>query len=503
MTAAQRIREAGEVVACRPWPRHVLSAAAWRDMAAALGEAPEPALLALWADTLQVHALLRDGSDILLASVAVEAGQYAALSPYRPAAVGFERAIRDLWGHRAEGGRDARPLLDHGNWPHQAPLSARPTAALGPVLGGIAEPAAFLPVEGEELHQLALGPVLGGISEPAHFRLSVLGDTLARLELRMGYAHKGTLGLMRGKSPRAAARFAARLSGDSTVAHAVAFARAAEAAADAPAPQRAVVLRGVMAEIERIASHLADGVAVAEAAGATLAAARFGWHREALLVAAGAAFGHRLMMDCVIPGGVAADIAVGGEGEILSALAGLTAELPEMIGLREGGLAGRLAGVGVVPPALAGLLAAGGPIGRAAGQRGDARVVPGYGPYVGRDFDSPVLGSGDGAARLRLRLAEIEASDFLLRDLLLDLPAGDVAVSLGAASGEGVGCAEGARGDIWHWLRLDGGQIGSVYMRDPAWLHWPLLEAASEGISVDDFALCVASFACPVSGVDL
>ncbi|MBU6498608.1 MAG: NADH-quinone oxidoreductase subunit C, partial [Rhodospirillales bacterium] len=293
---------AGRPQPCHPWPRHLLTPEAWRAMAESLAAAPTPELLALWADTVEVHALFRDMPDggFILASVPVTDGQYPALSPHRPAAAWFERMIRDLWGHGASGGTDARPWLDHGKWVHPAPLSVRPPAAPP------AEPPGFLPVEAEGVHVLAVGPIHAGIIEPGHFHFTAQGETVVRLETRRGYLHKGTLGLMRGKSPRAAARFAARLSGDSTVAHSLAFAHAAEAATFTDAPPRARALRAVMAELERVANHLGDCGAIIGDAGFALPPTRFSWHREAMLRAAFAAFGHRLMMDAVIPGGVAA-----------------------------------------------------------------------------------------------------------------------------------------------------------------------------------------------------
>ena len=500
MSSAAAIIRATATEPCHPWPRHLLTGDQWRALAAALGEPDAPALLGLWADTVRVHALLRDAGDWLIASTMVQDGRYAALSPHRPSAGWFERLIRDLWGHTAEGARDPRPWLDHGRWPVTAPLSLRPQARLSP-----AEPAEFLPVEGEDYHQIALGPVHGGITEPGHFRLSALGETVVRLEVRLGWLHKGTLGLMRGKSPRAAARFAARLSGDSTVAHALAFARAAEAAGSTEAPPRAAALRAVMAELERLANHLGDCGAIAAAAAFAPLPPRFIWHREALLRAALAAFGHRLMMDQVVPGGVAADIAPGGAEAILRAVAPLAEELPELIGLyvTSSSLAERLAGTGIVTPALAASFAAGGFVGRASGQGGDVRRAPGYPPYDTLSFEVPLRHAGDVDARVRLRLAEMAASMHLLRDLLAALPKGDLSASLPQSSGEGIGWAEGFRGDIWHWLRLEGGQIAAVFMRDPSWLHWPLLEAAMQGTGVGDSALCVRSFNCAHSGVDL
>jgi Ni,Fe-hydrogenase III large subunit len=502
MSTASAIIRAAPTEPCRPWPRHLLLGEEWRAMAAALGEPDAPSLLALWADTIRVHALLHDAAAgaWLVASTGVEDGRYPALSPQRPSAAWFERLISDLWGHVAEGGRDRRPWLEHGRWPVTAPLSTRPAARLSP-----AAPPEFLPVEGEDYHQVAVGPVHAGIIEPGHFRFSAVGETVARLEIRLGWLHKGTLGLMRGKSPRAAARFAARLSGDSTVAHSLAFAHAAEAATDTRVPPRAAALRAVMAELERVANHLGDCGAIANDAAFSFLPARFGLHREAVLRAAAVAFGHRLMMDAVVPGGVAADIVPGGAEAILRALAALDDELPELQRVYDNyaSLVDRMVGTGIVTQANAAAFAAGGFVGRASGREVDLRRWPGYPPYDGLAFEVPVLQEGDVDARVRIRLAELGQSLGLLRAVLADLPGGGVAVPLPQVSGEGIGWAEGFRGDIWHWLRLDGGQIVAVFMRDPSWLQWPLLEAAIEGNIIADFPLCNKSFNCSYSGVDL
>ncbi len=498
MTAAEIIR-AAPTTPCHPWPRHVLPGQSWQAMADALAADPL-ALLALWADAGHVHALFRDGADILPASTAIVGGAYPALSPHRPAAAWFERAIRDLWGHQAAGGTDSRPWLDHGKWGQTAPLSTRPAAA-----SGAAEPPEFLPVEGEDIHQIPVGPVHAGIIEPGHFRFHAQGETVVRLEVRLGYLHKGTLALMRGKSPRAAARFAARLSGDSTVAHSIAFARAAEAATATDPPPRAHALRGVMAEIERIANHLGDCGAIVNDAAFPMLQARFTWHREAVLRATARAFGNRLMMDAVIPGGVAADITAEGPPAILAALAAIEAEHGELARLAEdtSSLVDRLVSTGTLSAALAARFAAGGVVGRAAGQPGDLRVAPGYPPYRTLDVRPALLTEGDVDARFRVRMAEITESIRLLRALLASLPDGPVSITLPMASAEGIGWAEGFRGDIWHWLRLDGGLIAAAFPRDPSWLHWPLLESAVRGNIVADFPLVNKSFNGSYSGVDL
>ena len=119
-------------------------------------------------------------------------------------------------------------------------------------------PYVFLPAEGEALHQIPVGPVHAGIIEPGHFRFTANGEYVVRLEQRLGYVHKGIESLMQGATLEKAATLAARISGDSTVAYAFAFARAVESALQMTAPPRAIYLRALMAEMERLANHFGD-----------------------------------------------------------------------------------------------------------------------------------------------------------------------------------------------------------------------------------------------------
>ncbi|MBW8269122.1 NADH-quinone oxidoreductase subunit D-related protein [Caldovatus aquaticus] len=516
-----------------PAERYLLPAEAWARLPAALAAEPELELLALWAEPGQVHAAFLDrrgaagaegavpGGALMLASAAARgappgaadgAARYPALSPVRPGAARFERLVRDLWGLEAEGGTDPRPWLDHGRWPVLAPLAA-PRAVPRPP-GPPPQPQ-FLPASGAGVRQIPLGPIRGRIAQAAELRLHVQGEAVLRAEHRLGYTHKGTLSLILGKSPRAAARFAARLAGDSTVAHASAFAAAAEAAAGIEPPPRARHLRALMLELERLHNHLRDAAALFAAAGLDRPRTRCLALREGVLRAAERAFGHRLMMDHVVPGGVAIDIAPSGPAALQAALAAVEAEQPGLMRLARdhGGLGARLGGLGRVDPALAARFAACGVVGRASGRGFDARHAARAAPYDALDLPPLALrAAGDAAARLAVRIEELAGAARLARALLADLPAAGRGETLlrplpqgsDGRAGEGIGLVEGCRGACLHWLRLDdGGLITAAFLRDPSWLHWPLLEAAIARGDVADIALCERSFSCSASGVDL
>ncbi|HEY4043425.1 MAG TPA: hypothetical protein VGM32_16475 [Rhodopila sp.] len=498
MTTTRAIIGSATAEICRPWLRHILSAADWTALTHAAG-AEGWTLLALWADMAQAHALYFDPDALTVVPVStlIEAGCYPALSPALPVASRYERMIHDLWGHQAAGAIDLRPWLDHGNWPLSPPMAVRPEARPP------GEPPLLSGPDRDDAMVLPVGPIWGKLDEAAHLRLTLDGPAIRTAEALLGFCHKGALTLIRGKSPRAAARFAARLSGDATVAHSVAFAHATEAAMDVAVPPRAVGLRIVMMEIERIAGHLDNLAEVGRLAGARSVWTRCGFLREIMLRASESAFGHRLMMDCVIPGGVAVDISPGGPEVILRALGDIASTMPAIRQLHAGpALSSRLSGLGRADRQLAGALGAGGVVGRASGYGFDLRTVfaPGYQDIAA----NLVVGTvGDSAARQQLRIREIEESLRLIGSAFEILPAGPVTVALPPVSGEGIGCAESIRGDIWHWLRLDHGQIAAAFPRDPGWALWPLAEHVLGHSAADDINLIRASFALPASGPDL
>jgi Ni,Fe-hydrogenase III large subunit len=488
----------------RPWPRFAADEADWRRLVEAMHGADRCSLLGLWAEAEpdRVHMALRDGAagEIAVVSLDCPAGRYPSVAAARPAALRLERAIRDLYGFEAEGSADKRPWLDHGRWPARRPAGAHPAP------GGEPAPYVFLPAEGEGLHEVPVGPVHAGIIEPAHFRFHVNGEAVVRVEQRLGYTHKGTETLMRGRSIEDAARLAGRVSGDSTVAHALAFARAVEAALDAPPPPRADWLRALMAELERLANHFGDIGAICNDAAFAFALAHCSVYRERVLRAAQSCFGHRLMMDRVVPGGVATDLSAEGAERLRALVAELRAPFARMVAIYDGkpSLSDRTAGTGVVAPQLAHRFGAGGFIGRASDRPHDARKSPSYPPYDRLDFEVPVRMEGDVNARVSIRIAEVEQSFRLVDQLLDGLPEGPVRSALPARAGEGMALVESFRGEILTWVRLDEtGFVARCHPRDPSWFQWPLIEAAAEGNIIADFPLCNKSFNCSYSGPDL
>jgi Ni,Fe-hydrogenase III large subunit/Ni,Fe-hydrogenase III component G len=488
----------------RPWPRIAVDAKTWMAAAESLA-AGDLTLVGLWADGSDVHMALLDEaeSDFAVITLASRYGRFPSVGRLHAPAIRLERTIHDLFGLEPDGALDQRPWLDQGRWGVAHPLGAATPADSG----GAAY--AFLPNEGESLHQIPVGPVHAGIIEPGHFRFTANGETVVRLEERLGYVHKGIEDLMRGTDLDRARKLAGRTSGDSTVAYSLAFARAAEAALGIEAPPRARHLRALMAELERLANHFGDVGAICNDATFPLMLAQCGILRERVLRAAEAAFGHRLMMDCILPGGVADDLSAE-HGKLLRALGGeIRSVFPKLVELYDNtaSLQDRTVATGKLSAALAAQFGAGGYVGRASGRSFDCRKTPGYPPYDTLEFVLPVQREGDVNARVWVRIREIEQSLSLIEQILDRLPDGSIAVPFSlSANGprEGVALVEGFRGDILVWLRLDAdGRVARCHLRDPSWFQWPLLEAAIEGNIVADFPLCNKSFNCSYSGHDL
>jgi Ni,Fe-hydrogenase III large subunit len=464
--------------------------------------AGELTLLAFWGEPAAVHIALLDAeNEIAVISLDCASGQFPSVAARHAPALRLERSIRDLFGLEAIGAADMRPWLDHGKWGEQAPLG-RSTPSRG------AGPYQFLPAAGEALHQVAVGPVHAGIIEPGHFRFSATGEHVVRLEQRFGFVHKGIDRLMQGAPLEAAAKLAGRTSGDSTVAYSFAFSRAVEAALQIEVPPRAQFLRALMAELERLANHIGDIGAICNDASFALMHAQTAILRERVLRACDACFGHRLLMDAIVPGGVARDIAAGGIEQVRALLAEIRQAFPRLVELYDNtaSLQDRTVTTGIVKPAYARQFAAGGYVGRAAGRSFDARKNLHYAPYDQLSFDVPVLDAGDVNARVWIRIREVEQSLKLIDQILHRLPSGEIARKVKASGDvrEGLAVVEAFRGDVLVWLRLDGeGRVARCHLRDASWFQWPLLEAAVEHDIIADFPLCNKSFNCSYSGTDL
>jgi len=456
-----------------------------------------------------VYAAYNEGQDyiIIKSPLPFADSSFPTLARHFPAAYRLERQIESLMGLNPGGHPDLRPWIKHEHWPEGAyPLrkSFDGAKAMERSQGSYR----WIKAEGEGVFEIAVGPVHAGIIEPGHFRFQAVGEDIINLEERLGYVHKGIEKRFEALSWEEAVRLSGRVSGDSTVAHAVAFCMAAEEASGSLPPPRAFYLRALMIERERIANHLGDIGAICNDTGFGFLNCQFAILRERALRTNLNVFGHRLMMDRVCLGGVAADVSKEGLEAILDETSRLTDEFNRLVRIYEDNpsIEDRVYGTGILSSAAAKELGVVGFTARASGQRLDARIQNPFSPY---DRFAPavrVLTSGDVHARVWVRIEEIRDSIRLICDIIKEMPGGMVrsAWSKPLPGLSGFSAVEGWRGEIIYWVQsAPDRNISRCMVRDPSSMNWPALEQAIKGNIVPDFPLCNKSFNQTYSGHDL
>ncbi|AIO70652.1 NADH-quinone oxidoreductase subunit C [Burkholderia oklahomensis] len=456
-----------------------------------------------------------------------EAGDYPDLSTLFASATRMQRAVHDLVGLRARGAGDTRPWLDHGAWPRDYhPLRRNVTGRERFDSATVDYP--FVPVAGDGVHEIAVGPIHAGVIEPGHFRFSVVGEKVLRLEERLGYAHRGVERLFERADALAGSRLAARIAGDSTVTFTWAYCMALEQAMKVRVPDRALRLRALLLERERVANHLGDLGALGNDAGFAVGLAQFSRLKEDWLRLNDRIFGHRYLMDRIVPGGVERDIAADDAAALVAQCDRIEAEVRAMQTIYDdqSGLQDRFAGTGRLTAQTAAHFGVCGLAARASGKARDARVDHRLAPYDAVPVDVVSDERGDVAARVAVRFAETYESMRAIRALLADLPGDGIAAPVAsvasvanAPSGSGdagaagrgaddarrgVGWIEGWRGPVLVALELGAhGGVARCHCHDPSWHNWPALEHAIIGNIVPDFPLINKSFNLNYAGHDL
>jgi Ni,Fe-hydrogenase III large subunit/Ni,Fe-hydrogenase III component G len=471
-------------------------------------------LVSLWASERSIStaaeyvlsAALQDADGLQVVEVLLERKrpEYPDLGAIFPVAGRLQRAAFDMVGARAIGGDD-RPWLRHAAWPTDAFPLRHETMATGAESG---DDYAFVRVAGDGVHEIPVGPVHAGIIEPGHFRFSVVGEKILRLEERLGYVHKGIEKRFESMSLEQGVRLAARISGDSAVAFSWAYCMAVEHVTKTLPPLRAQWLRALFLERERLANHLGDLGALGNDAGFAFGQSQFSRLKEDLLRMNARAFGARYLFDAVVPGGVAIDLAPENVADMIvemDALADGVATLHEIYD-NHAGVQDRFVGAGELSPELAARLGMIGLAGRASGQHWDLRCDAPQPPYDRLAVKRAVRAQGDVAARVAIRFDEVSESLRLCRQLLAELPRGSIAAPVGTAGegASGYGWIEGWRGPAFVGLTAAAGnRIARCHPQDPSWHNWPAIEHAVIGNIVPDFPLINKSLNLSYSGHDL
>ncbi|GAB4256883.1 MAG: NADH-quinone oxidoreductase subunit C [Deferrisomatales bacterium] len=412
---------------------------------------------------------------------------YPSLTPLHPQAQALERALWEEWGIVPQGHPWLKPL--------------RRTVP-GPETGD------FFRVEGDEVHEVAVGPVHAGIIEPGHFRFQCHGETVFHLEIRLGYQHRGALGMLLGApSPRWAA-VAESVSGDTAVGGALAHALCLEALAGTEATARAQALRAVALELERIAYHVGDLGALGGDVGFLPTAQHNGRIRGDFLNLLLTLAGNRHGRGFVRAGGVLADLEPPRLGGLLDRFELHCAEARRSIDLLFGApsVLARFEGTGRVEAAAARALGLVGVAARASGVEVDVRAQHPFGAYRFQQVPVALGAHGDVHARALVRQLEADRSAALVRALLASLPGGSTRTPCPPPRPHRVALAavEAWRGELVHARVTDGdGRIVAAEIVDPSVHNWFGLAMALRGEGISDFPLCNKSFNLAYAGHDL
>jgi Ni,Fe-hydrogenase III large subunit/Ni,Fe-hydrogenase III component G len=409
----------------------------------------------------------------------------------------FEREMHDLFGLIPVDHPLPRRLVRHAHWPAGWYPLRRDAGPSPGFAAGEAFP--FLTVQGRGVYEIPVGPIHAGLIEPGHFRFSVVGETILRLKARLWYVHRGVEKLFEQRAALDGTPLAERISGDTSVGHALAYCLAVEDAWGLAVPAEGQRLRALLLELERMYNHVADLGALANDVGYGIANAHALRIRERLLRLNARVTGHRLLREAIRPGGVSVQ-GLPSAAEVED----IAAEVAELVDLTlaHSVVHERFEGTAVLPTELAAELGCLGYVARASGLVGDARVDH---PFVELPVTPVVRETCDVLARYQVRAAELAASARLVVTLLGEAgPFSVVAANRRRRAGHGVGVVEGWRGRIVHRVEIDAaGRLTRVKVVDPSWFNWPAVPLALRDTIVPDFPVTNKSFNLSYAGNDL
>ncbi len=442
--------------------------------------------------------------------VATDPGEsFPALTPDCPPAHWFEREIAEQWALRPEGHPWLKPIRYHRAW--------RPGDAWGRPPGTEILPCVtdFFRVEGDEIHEVAVGPVHAGVIEPGHFRFQCHGEQVFHLEIALGYQHRGVERALAGGPDPRTPHLMETLAGDTTIGHSLAYAHLVEGMTGVKAPARALAIRALALELERLANHVGDLGALANDVGFLPTASYCGRLRGDFLNLSALVCGSRFGRGLVRPGGVRFDLDPARLESLKNRFEPVARDVESAVTLlwRSSSVLARFEETGRVPRETALALGLVGPAARASGVERDVRMDFPTGFYRFLQVPVALLPSGDVFARAFVRWLEIQRSEAFIRQVLAGLPEGPCQADGPVVAGSevplpphllGVSLVEGWRGEICHVAVTDGaGRFGWYKVVDPSFHNWMGLAMALRDQPISDFPLCNKSFNLSYCGHDL
>ncbi len=415
-------------------------------------------------------------------------GSYPSLTVTHPQAHLFEREVWEQYGLVPDGHPWLKPV--------------RRTAGNAPANGG------FFRVDGPEIHEVAVGPVHAGIIEPGHFRFQCAGEEVLHLEIALGYQHRGIEAALTGGPHRATMSQMETIAGDTTIAHATAYASIMEALAETEAPLAAQWLRAIALELERLANHTGDLGALAMDVAFLPTSSACGKLRGDFLNLTAMLCGNRFGRGLVRPGGCRHELEPARAALLRERLGAALADTAQAAAWfwDAASVRARFENIGVVFLHQAAEIGLVGPAARACGLVRDVRYDHPAGWHRFAQAPVAVWPGGDVFARARVRSLEIQrAGEFLLEQLATP-PDGDSTGDLAPPAPDtlAVALVEGWRGEVCHVALTDAdGKFRTYKITDPSFHNWSGLALALRGTAISDFPICNKSFNLSYCGFDL
>lgn len=450
---------------------------------------------------------------IVVTTVAPDDMVFQSLTADMPSAHWYEREIRDMFGIVPEGHPDGRRLVFHNAFPMESHPLRKDWSITAEDLKEWGEGRAdksgdkFMKVTGEGLYEIPVGPVHAGVIEPGHFRFSAVGETIFFLEPRLFYKHKGIEKQFEKIGFEKGVLLAERVSGTSSFSHGVAYCSAYERMSGIEVSEKALAVRTLLIELERIYNHIGDIGNMC--AGTSL---QVGYYKGALIKERlqqlnARLTGSRFLRGALRLGGVNKNVFEMAD-DILSSLEVVTLEYKDMMNMLSDAIShiDRLENTGKLSMDLAGKFGVTGIAGRASGLTDDMRKSHPHLLYDRLEFEVHTKLKGDVFARMMVRAEETECSISMVYSLLESSYNGELTTPLGAILpyASALGYAESPRGSVFYWLMSDDtGNPFRVKMRSPSYCNWPAVPFAVHGNIVPDFPLCNKSFNLSYSGCDL
>jgi NADH-quinone oxidoreductase subunit D len=345
--------------------------------------------------------------------------------------------------------------------------------------------------------RIPIGPIHPALEEPLHFSFTVDGEKVIGVDFRLGYNHRGIEKLMESKDFNQANYLAEHICGICSFTHSCCYVQAAERIGNVEVPPRALYVRTIVAEMERIHSHLLwAGIAGEEIGHKSLF--MYAWKaRELIMDSLEEITGNRVNHGINRIGGVRYPVEPKHAGNLVTRLAELykMIEYLEKVFLKDPIVARRVAGVGVLTKDESKSLGAVGPTARASGIDIDVRRDDPYFVYGELDFDVITWDSGDVLGRAAVRLLELKESIRMIEQALRQMPSGTFRNDAWKIpAGETVSRTEAPRGEDLHYMRTDGGNKPARYkVRTPTLANVLSVPAMFKDEHIADIPIIIAS----------